>query len=297
MTQERGERNQLGAHVSGDATFWRPTSRHLDTASVELHDSSLDGNWIHHPDRVRVEEVIELATHCGKATCLDLDQFSVTNKVNNEPIERDLHHVAILAVPLLERGMQGFLVEDTDSRHSATIPPASVSDRFFIWHNRPMNATPALSDPRLGGIAHEVVRHEKVNSLDEAAALRGVEARAIIKTMVVRRGEDDYVFVLVPGDRVIDWSKLRNHLDERRLSMPDAEEALSVTGYVRGTITPFGSKSTWPVFADERLTDMTVSIGGGAPGVSITIASADVVQVLDATVADLTKQRNEDRLP
>ena len=159
-----------------------------------------------------------------------------------------------------------------------------------------MNETPALSDPRLSGIAHEVIRHERVDSLDEAAALRGVEARAIIKTMVVRRGEDDYVFVLVPGDRVIDWSKLRNHLDERRLSMPDAEEALSVTGYVRGTITPFGSMNPWPVCADERLTNMTVSIGGGAPGVSITIASADVVRVLDATVADLTKQRNEDCL-
>lgn len=155
-----------------------------------------------------------------------------------------------------------------------------------------MNETPALSDPRLSDIPHEVIRHERVNSLDEAAALRGVDPAAVIKTMVVRRGEDDYVFVLVPGDRVIDWSKLRSHLNERRLSMPDAEEALGVTGYVRGTITPFGSSHLWPVFADERLADMTVSIGGGAPGVSITCAGGDVVQVLDATIADLTKQRD-----
>jgi Cys-tRNA(Pro)/Cys-tRNA(Cys) deacylase len=155
-----------------------------------------------------------------------------------------------------------------------------------------MTDTPALSDPRLEGVTHDVIRHERVNSLEEAAALRGVEPAAVIKTMVVRKGKDDYVFVLVPGDRVIDWSKLRTVLDQRRVSMPDAEEALSATGYVRGTITPFGSSHPWPVFADERLADATVSIGGGAPGVSITIEGSEAVRVLDATSADLTKLRH-----
>ena len=156
-----------------------------------------------------------------------------------------------------------------------------------------MTDTPALADPRLRGVTHDVIRHERVNSLEEAALLRGVEPSAVIKTMVVRRGEDDYVFVLVPGDRVIDWSKLRAILDERRVSMPDGDEALNATGYVRGTITPFGSTNAWPVFADERLSAMTVSIGGGAPGVSITIDGSDVVRVLNATTADLTKQRDQ----
>jgi len=155
-----------------------------------------------------------------------------------------------------------------------------------------MTDTPALSDPRLRGVDHDVIRHEPVNSLEEAARLRGVEPSAVVKTMVVRRGEDDYVFVLVPGDRVIDWSKLRTVLDQRRVSMPDAEEALSATGYVRGTITPFGSRHPWPVFADERLAETTVSIGGGAPGVSITIEGAEVVHILDASTADLTKPRS-----
>lgn len=154
-----------------------------------------------------------------------------------------------------------------------------------------MTDTPALSDLRLRGVPHDVIRHEQVNSLDEAALLRGVEPSALIKTMVVRKAENDYVFVLVPGNRVIDWSKLRTTLDQRRVSMPDADEAFSVTGYVRGTITPFGSTNPWPVFADELLATMTVSIGGGAPGVSITIHGADVVRILDATTADLTKLR------
>jgi prolyl-tRNA editing enzyme YbaK/EbsC (Cys-tRNA(Pro) deacylase) len=108
--------------------------------------------------------------------------------------------------------------------------------------------------------------------------------------MVVRRSSGDHVFVLVPGDRVVDWPKLREHLGERRLSMPDAEEAFAVTGYRRGTITPFGATRPLPVLIDERLVDTRVSIGGGEHGVSISIDGSSLMNVLQATPGDYTKQ-------
>jgi Cys-tRNA(Pro)/Cys-tRNA(Cys) deacylase len=148
--------------------------------------------------------------------------------------------------------------------------------------------TPALTDPRLAGVDHSVVRHGRASSLEEAAAMRGVDPAAVIKTLVVRRSDDDYLFVLVPGDRVIDWPKLRTLTGERRLSMPDAGEALAVTGYERGTITPFGAATRWPVIADASIAGATVSIGGGAHGVSITISGATLIEILGASVADVT---------
>lgn len=144
-------------------------------------------------------------------------------------------------------------------------------------------------DPRLEGVAHQVVTHQKASSLEEAARLRGLGPEAVIKTMVVRRDEDDYVFVLVPGDSRIDWPKLRAHLGERRLSMPDGNEALAVTGYAPGTITPLGPSTRWPVLADRRLMSGDVSIGAGRRGWSITIDGADLIELLDAEVADVTR--------
>lgn len=152
-----------------------------------------------------------------------------------------------------------------------------------------MTETSAIDDPRLSGADHHVVTHGRASSLEEAARLRGLPPSAVIKTMVVRRSEDDYVFVLVPGDRVIDWPKLRATLGERRLSMPDADEALEVTGYARGTITPLGATRHWPVVADSRIVSGPASIGGGARGVSISIDGADLVEILEASVADVTK--------
>jgi Cys-tRNA(Pro) deacylase len=138
------------------------------------------------------------------------------------------------------------------------------------------------------GLAHAVVRHGPVGSLEEAAAARGVEPRQVVKTMVVRVSEGDHRFVLVPGDREIAWPKLRALVGVNRLSMPSAEAARDVTGYVRGTITPLGSTTALPVVADARL-EGTISLGGGAHGVSLTVDAAELVRALDATVADVTE--------
>lgn len=138
------------------------------------------------------------------------------------------------------------------------------------------------------GIPHTITRHGRVRSLAEAAAARGVEPRDIVKTLVVRRSADDYVLVLVPGDREISWPKLRAHLGVNRLSMPDAETARGATGYERGTITPFGSTTAWPVVADATIPGRTISIGAGAHGVAATLHGDDVVRALGADVADVT---------
>ena len=148
--------------------------------------------------------------------------------------------------------------------------------------------TAAIDAVAAAGIAHRVVRHEPARSLAEAAERQGVEARDIAKTLVVRRGEGDFVFVLVPGDRVISWPKLRALLGVNRMAMPDAATAKEATGYERGTITPFGSRTAWPVIADERMRGRTISLGAGERGVALRLAADDAVAALDAQWADVT---------
>jgi len=139
------------------------------------------------------------------------------------------------------------------------------------------------------GIAYRVIRHGPVRSLAEAAKARGVEPADVVKTMVVRRGEGDYVFVLVPGDRAISWRKLRALLGVSRLSMPDATVAREVTGYERGTITPLGSTTAWPVIADKRVLGREITLGAGEHGVAVAVHAEDVLAALNAAVADVTE--------
>ncbi len=154
----------------------------------------------------------------------------------------------------------------------------------------PGPSTPAIDYLETTELSYRITRTRRANSVEEAADLRGVPVAAIIKSIVVRKAEGDYVFILVPGDRAIDWGKLRKFLGVRRISLPDAGEAFDVTGYERGAITPFGAANPWPVVADERLAAHdVVSIGGGDHGVSVAIGSADLLGHLDAATADVTK--------
>jgi Cys-tRNA(Pro)/Cys-tRNA(Cys) deacylase len=151
--------------------------------------------------------------------------------------------------------------------------------------------TPALRALDGSDLPFEVVRTERARSAEESASFQGIELGQLLRTIVVRRGEGDYVFVLVPGGRQIDWPNLRAHLGVSRLSLPDAEEAKAATGYERGTITPFGSSTAWPVIADTTIARLDrVAIGGGGHGVNLHLAGADLVGFLAAEEADVTTQ-------
>ena len=107
---------------------------------------------------------------------------------------------------------------------------------------------------------------------------------------MVRRGDDDYLFVLVPAGRRFDWPRLRAHLGVRRLTLPDADEARDVTGYERYTITPFGSARQWPVILDAAAIDQpVVAIGGGGFGINVHLTPADLVAALGAEVVDVSE--------
>jgi len=149
--------------------------------------------------------------------------------------------------------------------------------------------TPALQSLAGSGLGFDVVRTDRPADVEESAALQGIEVSELLRTIVVRRGADDYVFVLVPGGRQIDWPKLRAHLGVKRISLPSADEAKAATGYERGAITPFGATTSWPVIADASIEDVgRVAIGGGARGVNLHLHARDLLAATKADVADVT---------
>jgi Cys-tRNA(Pro)/Cys-tRNA(Cys) deacylase len=92
----------------------------------------------------------------------------------------------------------------------------------------------------------------------------------------------------VPGGRKISWPKLRAVLHVNKLQLPDASVAFAATGYERGTITPFGSTTAWPVIADTTVAGRTVSMGAGEHGYSLFVDADALIAGFDATLADIT---------
>jgi Cys-tRNA(Pro) deacylase len=157
-----------------------------------------------------------------------------------------------------------------------------------------MSIVPSLSgrervaaDAASRGIPIEIVERPQAASLEEAAAVQGITPGQIVKSLVVKRHDGTFLFALVPGDRQISWAKLRAVVGVNKLQLPEASLALEATGYERGTITPFGSTTQWPVYVDSRVTGR-VAMGAGEHGYSAWVLTDDLVRGFGATVADIS---------
>jgi Cys-tRNA(Pro)/Cys-tRNA(Cys) deacylase len=150
-------------------------------------------------------------------------------------------------------------------------------------------STPAIDALNAAGVPHRVVRTQIAHDAEESASFQGIPVGSLLRSILVRRSADDYVFVLVPGGRRFDWPKLRAHLGTNRLSLPDQDEARAETGYERGAITPFGARRPWPVVLDASAAGLElVAVGGGARGVNVHLAPDDLVRATGASVVDIS---------
>ncbi|MCW3492952.1 YbaK/EbsC family protein [Microbacterium sp. SSM24] len=138
-------------------------------------------------------------------------------------------------------------------------------------------------------LAIEIRERPVANSLAEAAEILGIAPAGIVKTLVVKRSDDTFLFALVPGDRAISWPKLRAVVGVNKLQLPDPQRALEATGYERGTIVPIGSSTDWPIYADEQIVGQRIAMGAGAHGYSLFVEADDLIAAYGATVADISQ--------
>ena len=91
------------------------------------------------------------------------------------------------------------------------------------------------------GVPHKIFRHETlVTSFEQAASDRGQRAAQVVRSILFRIAEDEFIMALVAGPAQISWKILRKHLGRSRITMATEDEVLAVTGYRIGTVNPFG---------------------------------------------------------
>jgi Cys-tRNA(Pro)/Cys-tRNA(Cys) deacylase len=147
------------------------------------------------------------------------------------------------------------------------------------------------------GIPHQVFRHTgAVSSLEQAAQERGEQPNQVVRSILFRLGEDEYLMALVAGPAQVSWKKLRKYVGQSRLTMASEAEVLAVTGYRIGAVSPFDTARPLRVLVDPALLGQEeVSLGSGVRGVAIIMKSADlmrglrepeVVELVDANLGD-----------
>ncbi|MCB0034533.1 MAG: YbaK/EbsC family protein [Anaerolineales bacterium] len=125
-------------------------------------------------------------------------------------------------------------------------------------------------------IPHRQFTHPgQVRSFEQAAAERGQEPEQIVRSLLFRAAEDEFVMVLVAGPEQISWKALRRYLGQNRVTMATKEEVLSVTGYEIGAVAPFALPTPLRVLVDESVfRPQEVSIGSGTRNTTIILQTA-----------------------
>lgn len=131
-------------------------------------------------------------------------------------------------------------------------------------------------------IPHRVFTHPgKISSLEQAAQERGQRPEQVVRSILFRLSENEYLMALVAGPTQISWKALRSYLGQSRLTMADKDEVLAVTGYPIGAVSPFGTLRRLRVLVDPSVfIEEEISLGSGVRGTTVILKSEDLKRAL-----------------
>jgi len=135
-----------------------------------------------------------------------------------------------------------------------------------------------------------------VHSLEQAARERQQLPDQVIRSIVFRVGQDEFLMALMAGDRQIAWPALRRYLGQSRLTLATEDEVRRVTGYERGAVAPFGLPRPLRILVDASVfTHEEISLGSGVRGTAVIMTSSDLRRALgEGEMVDLAGFQNPD---
>src|SRR5262245_32158480 len=144
-------------------------------------------------------------------------------------------------------------------------------------------------------ISYEL-REYQVNEdeLDAIAVARkiGMPASATFKTLVARGDKTGVIMACIPGDAELDLKKFAAVTGNKKVELVPVKEIQSLTGYIRGGVSPLGAKKKYPLWLDETaLMHDLISVSAGQRGLQMILAPQDLQRAAQATLADLAKPK------
>ena len=143
-------------------------------------------------------------------------------------------------------------------------------------------SSPVTRDLDARQIAYRVFIHPgEVHSLEQAARERKQRPEQVVRSIVFRLNESEYVMVLVAGPQQISWPLLREYLGVSRMTMATPDEVIQHTRYPTGAVSPFGLPEPMRILVDESVfrTD-EISIGSGVRHTTVILSTQELKRAL-----------------
>ncbi|MFZ4986433.1 MAG: Cys-tRNA(Pro) deacylase [Blastocatellia bacterium] len=119
----------------------------------------------------------------------------------------------------------------------------------------------------------------------------GMPPAATFKTLVARGDRTGVLMACIPGNAELDLKKMAAVTGNKRLELVAVREIQSLTGYIRGGVSPLGSKKSYPFFLDESaLQHDKISVSAGQRGLQMILAPADLQRATRANLVSISRE-------
>jgi len=141
-------------------------------------------------------------------------------------------------------------------------------------------------------IIYELLEYE-VDELDLSAenAAQKMEQplKQVFKTLVIRGDRTGIVVACIPGGEELNLKTLASISGNKKVEMIHLKEIKSLTGYIRGGVSPLAMKKNYPTYIDESAFQFPFIIfSAGVRGLQLKVNPHDLLKAIQLISGKLT---------
>jgi Cys-tRNA(Pro)/Cys-tRNA(Cys) deacylase len=127
-------------------------------------------------------------------------------------------------------------------------------------------------------------------SAPHVAELIGMPAEQVFKTLVARGDRNGVLMACIPANTELDLKALATASGNKNVELVAVKEVLGLTGYIRGGVSPVGTKKPYPFYLDETadLWDM-IAVSAGIRGCQMILRPDDLARITAAQRCAIAK--------
>ena len=131
-------------------------------------------------------------------------------------------------------------------------------------------------------------------SAQNVAEKVGMPDGQVYKTLVAKGDKTGVIMACIPGAAELDLKALAANSGNKKVEMVSLKEVQPLTGYIRGGVSPLGTKKRYPVFIDKSVEAwQVIAVSAGVRGCQIILSPEHLTQAVNGRVCQIARSSKD----